>query len=59
MDKTLKGRSRNFIGGSEARIIMGTDEAALLRLWLEKRGEAEPPDCQAISSSSLARSRKI
>jgi predicted phage-related endonuclease len=35
---------RSFIGGSDARIIMGTDEAALLRLWREKRGEAESPD---------------
>src|SRR5437667_948841 len=33
-----------FIGGSDARIIMGEDEAALLRLWREKRGEAEPED---------------
>jgi predicted phage-related endonuclease len=31
-----------FIGGSDARIIMGADEAALIRLWKEKRGEAEP-----------------
>jgi len=35
---------RYFIGGSDARIIMGDDEAALLRLWREKRGEAEPVD---------------
>ena len=35
---------RSFIGGSDARIIMGGDEAALLRLWREKRGEAEPAD---------------
>jgi predicted phage-related endonuclease len=35
---------RRFIGGSDARIIMGDDEAALLRLWREKRGEVEPPD---------------
>jgi predicted phage-related endonuclease len=35
---------RHFIGGSDARIIMGEDEAALLRLWREKRGEAEPED---------------
>jgi predicted phage-related endonuclease len=35
---------RSFIGGSDARIIMGEDEAALLRLWKEKRGEAEPED---------------
>jgi predicted phage-related endonuclease len=33
-----------FIGGSDARIIMGTDDDALVRLWREKRGEAEPPD---------------
>ena len=44
---------RTFIGGSDARVIMGTDEAALLRLWREKRGEAEPEDL-AISLSSLA-----
>jgi predicted phage-related endonuclease len=35
---------RYFIGGSDARIIMGPDEAALLRLWREKRGETEPED---------------
>ena len=35
---------RGFIGGSDARIIMGTDEKALLRLWQEKRGEIEPKD---------------
>ena len=35
---------RYFIGGSDARIIMGDDETALLRLWREKRGEAEPED---------------
>jgi predicted phage-related endonuclease len=35
---------RHFIGGSDARIIMGTDEQALIRLWREKRGEIEPRD---------------
>src|ERR1700686_2494284 len=35
---------RSFIGGSDARGIMGDDEAALVRLWREKRGEAEPED---------------
>ena len=35
---------RSFIGGSDARIIVGGDEAALVRLWREKRGEAEPED---------------
>src|SRR6187402_926502 len=35
---------RSFIGGSDARIIMGSDETALIRLWREKRGESEPED---------------
>jgi predicted phage-related endonuclease len=35
---------RPFIGGSDARIIVGDNEAALLRLWQEKRGEVEPED---------------
>ena len=35
---------RAFIGGSDARIIMGDDEGALVRLWREKRGEVEPAD---------------
>ena len=35
---------RFFIGGSDARIIMGSDEATLIRLWREKRGEVEPED---------------
>jgi len=38
---------RYFIGGSDARIIMGEDEAVLLRLWREKRGEVEPEDLSA------------
>jgi predicted phage-related endonuclease len=43
MPKLASGR-RNFIGGSDARLIMGDDEAALVRLWREKRGELEPED---------------
>jgi predicted phage-related endonuclease len=35
---------RYFVGGSDARIIMGDDESALLRLWREKRGEVKPED---------------
>ena len=44
--KTLSdsGTRRYFIGGSDARIIMGDDEGALIRLWHEKRGEVEPDD---------------
>jgi hypothetical protein len=34
----------SFIGGSDARIIMGDDEAALPRLWQQKRREFEPED---------------
>jgi predicted phage-related endonuclease len=35
---------RQFIGGSDARIIMGKDDKALRRLWQEKRGEVAPLD---------------
>jgi predicted phage-related endonuclease len=43
--KTMKrAERRSFIGGSDARTIMGNDEAALIRLWREKRGEVEPED---------------
>jgi predicted phage-related endonuclease len=42
--RAQQGGRSTFIGGSDARIIMGEDEAALLRLWREKRQEAEPED---------------
>jgi predicted phage-related endonuclease len=45
-DRNLIER-RSFLGGSDARVIMGSDEAALLRLWREKRGEAKPRDYSA------------
>src|SRR5580704_3780235 len=35
---------RFFVGGSDARIIMGNDADRLVRLWREKRGEVEPED---------------
>jgi predicted phage-related endonuclease len=41
---SINSDRRRFIGGSDARIIMGSDEAALIRLWREKRGEVEPKD---------------
>src|SRR3982074_1224721 len=44
---------RGFIGGSDARTIMGSDEAALVRLWREKRGEAEPEDLSGKLSVQL------
>src|SRR4051794_10309671 len=34
----------SFIGGSDARIIMGDSAEALLRLFRQKRGEAQPED---------------
>jgi predicted phage-related endonuclease len=39
----LLGRC-SYIGGSDARTIMGDDEDALIRLWREKRGEIAPED---------------
>src|SRR4030081_3243657 len=48
MDSKIFAKSqsdrRPFIGGSDAKIIMGDDESALLRLCREKRGEIEPED---------------
>ena len=45
MDSAEKNTKRRaFIGGSDARVIMGDDERALLRLWREKRGEIESED---------------
>src|SRR5262245_15527995 len=35
---------RQYIGGSDARVIMGTDETAILRFGRKMRGEAEPED---------------
>jgi predicted phage-related endonuclease len=39
-----RAEHRYFIGGSDAHIIVGKDEDALLRLWREKRGEVERED---------------
>ena len=39
-----KTNRRCFIGGSDAKVIMGDDETRLVRLWREKRGEVEPED---------------
>jgi len=44
MARSSPNDRRYFIGGADARIIMGDDETALVRLWREKRGEAEPED---------------
>jgi predicted phage-related endonuclease len=42
--RTVKSERRTFVGGSDARVIMGDDEEALVLLWREKRGEVEPED---------------
>src|SRR5882724_7747304 len=39
---------RGYIGGSDVRTIMGSDEAALVQLWREKRGEADPEDLSNV-----------
>ena len=44
MSAVISNDRRAFIGGSDARTIMGSDEASLTRLWREKRGEIEPED---------------
>jgi predicted phage-related endonuclease len=44
VENRLSAGRRSFVGGSDARVIMGNDEAALLRLWREKRGEVAPED---------------
>ena len=53
---------RAFLGGSDARIIMGDDEKALARLWKEKRGEIEPEDLSGnlyVSDSALGTINRI
>src|SRR5665647_2385694 len=47
-NQSTSSNRRSFIGGSDARIIMGDDEANLVRLWREKRGEAEPEDLSNV-----------
>src|SRR3954467_6793215 len=35
---------RTYLGGSDARTILGNDATDLVRLWQGKRGEIEPED---------------
>jgi predicted phage-related endonuclease len=44
---------KNFIGGSDAQVIMGKDEKALLRLWREKRGEEPSPNLSSVLTVQL------
>ena len=54
---TLHDR-RHFISGPDARIIMGKDEKALLRLWREKLGEADPSDVVQLSLATWDLNRR-
>ena len=46
---------RHFLGGSDARVIMGKDEKALHLLWREKRGEAAAMDLSGVLIVQLGR----
>jgi hypothetical protein len=59
---TVATRSERRSGGSDARVIMGSDERALQRLWSEKRGLGERAggdhgkgDTQDLSEERAAR----
>ena len=55
MKKILVRPFRNdFISGSDAQIIMGKDDKALLRLWREKLGEETPTDPSDVVQLNLA-----
>lgn len=44
-DKAIR---KNFIGGSDANVILGGDPAKLIRLWQEKRGEVDGEDLSDV-----------
>jgi hypothetical protein len=48
------GDRRHLIGGSHARVIIGGDEAALLRLGREKRGDEseDPLKCRCYGANA-------
>ena len=50
---------RHFIGGSDARIIMGQDEKALLRLWRESVAEACVGRQLGVGKNESQRSRSF
>ena len=54
-----KHTRRYFIGGSDARVVMGEDEEALYRLWREKRGEVEPKDLSGNLVVQLQADREV
>ncbi len=52
-ESTNRPSRRYYIGGSDARTIMGEDETALARLWQKKRGVVEPEDLSGNLSVQL------
>lgn len=50
--RASQARNRG-IGGSDANVILSGDEDRILRLWREKRGEAEPEDLSGKLSVAL------
>ncbi|MFL5238230.1 MAG: YqaJ viral recombinase family protein [Rhizomicrobium sp.] len=50
---TIVRDRRCFIGGSDARVIMGKDHKALHGLWREKRGEEAPADLSSVLIAQL------
>jgi hypothetical protein len=70
--RTTQSHRRGFIGGSDARIIMGEDDAALVRLWRDAAGVSLGQRCAPlaravsgdarhflVSTSSMAESRSF
>lgn len=47
-DENWLAARRKTLGGSDANILMNGDPAAILRLWQEKRGEAESEDLSRV-----------
>ena len=48
-----RAERRSFLGGSDANIILSGDAERLMRLWREKRGEAEPEDLSNVLAVML------
>ena len=44
-----------YLGGSDAKVVMGVDHGTLLRLWREKRGESEPLDLSGNLAVQIGR----
>jgi hypothetical protein len=52
----VNDRRPHFIGGSDARIVMGQDEKVVIRPWQEKRGEVGPAPMRVCGYGSWSTS---